>query len=68
MMFAKYFEYYIIILSGPFFRGRAVYNNSVQRMRNEVDNCFNDCFSDCCIVLQVQVVASQARLGPHLKL
>jgi len=25
MMFAKYFEYYTIILSGPFFRGHAVY-------------------------------------------
>ena len=24
MMFAKYFEYYTIILRGPFFRGQAV--------------------------------------------
>ena len=25
MMFAKYFEYYTIILRGPFFRGHTVY-------------------------------------------
>jgi len=30
LMFAQYFEYYAIILTGPFFRGHAVRAKTVQ--------------------------------------
>jgi len=31
MMFAKYFEYYAIILRGPFFRGHAAFEKDCNR-------------------------------------